>query len=187
MIIFCDGSSSKIKHEHYVVSWGIKIEHSVHGCEIWGTQEVDWRLHGCHESFAFIESVVQANARGAKPEEVVFYTDDEAVAYGAYDRSTGWEFNGRKADFDHRLNLLSGFYSDETLNLVREYSLKSRFVKVKGHKKTVNNLRVDYLAAQAKRTKLGACEPFQDFETWLGDGFKQWTDGTPSVWYPPFA
>lgn len=186
MVIYCDGGAQRQSHNRHILSWGIRVE-GEEVAEIRGHIEVGFGHHHCHETVAFIEAVLFCRARGYTPNEATFVTDDETLVYGAFGSDCGWEFGKRHETLERQLELAAGLYSVDTVNVAREYIKGSRFIKVKGHKSTVNNLRVDYLAAQARKECLGTAEPFLNFEEWIAGGFVQYTRESSNIWYPAFA
>jgi hypothetical protein len=70
-------------------------------------------------------------------------------------------------------------------------------MKVKGHARSIYNLRVDFLSSLARASHLGKHMEVTPFEDWIDAGFNYYPPGPawripmalvePSTWYAPFT
>ena len=185
--IFIDGSSTRIKHNNYVISWGMIVSHDGNKSEHYGSNVSNNKMvAGNHELLAFIEGYLWLKSHNFKNHEISFYSDDESVSYGGYWLTDSSHYS-RSESLVRRLKLVrDNFYPyvnfEELLDCLKE----SRFSKVKGHAKCVNNLRVDYLAKFARDMYLGTGKILKSFDEWLNDGFLTYDRSGISKWYPHF-
>jgi ribonuclease HI len=172
MIIYCDGSSDI----NGTIGWGIIAQQDGESKEITGAKNVGVQHHHMHEMFAFVEAVLHAHQCGLSPHEVSFYTDDQALVYGAnYHNVTHW---GPKFDIAPHLRgvleAVGNFYPEGTVELVMKFFEFSHIVWVKGHSGNFMNMRVDHLAKRAMRKLskkvIGAAKKvIVPFMQWLRD------------------
>jgi ribonuclease HI len=195
MIIYMDGSSVRVtntrKQKDWLLSWGMIVQHDDETVEQHGhVENVGSMYRGFHEMLAFAEAVRYVKHKKVPFKDVSFFTDDEWVVKAQfvlhphnYCESRATEVKARVMQFVNQF-FPSTLY-DDMLACLRE----ARFTKVKGHEDTVYNLRVDYLAAYARKLKMGMDEEFQHFEQWLANGFKFFNTKLQryDVWYAPFA
>lgn len=191
MIVFMDGGSQKHSHNGrlFLLSWGIVVHHNdetteLHGCKTHMPQNHS----GSHERIAFMETVRHLMTLDVTPQEVSFYTDDSSVC----------DINeiirrSKRLPQDHTTiqrfkKLADEYYDAETFAACMSYLMHSRFTKVKGHSRTVYNLRCDELSCHARRWALGDLSPLLPFEDWLHDGFLYYDrEQQPQRWFPPFS
>jgi ribonuclease HI len=187
MIIYMDGSGTQdIGFKKRLLSWGLVVHHNdetteLHGC----LREVPQQFEGFHELLAFAEAVRYVRYMKVPFEQVSFYTDDDVITRTSDGNS--WE-KIEKAK-NRLMMLVNEFYPSTVYDDMMECWEKSRFTKVKGHRDTVYNLRVDYLAAHARKTAAGAKNTLLTFEKWLAEGvrFYDYKNEKFDVWYAPFA
>jgi ribonuclease HI len=186
MILYIDGSSTKVKNTHKrLIAYGLVALDGDEHIEEFGSVEVPGEFFGqCHEYMALVEAAKFVHKNNIKPETVSIYSDDEPSCYagGLFHRH-----NYKATDAKEFLETLWGFcrkvYDEEIFRITVDLVVESRFTKVKGHARTVNNLRADYLAKYA-RTK----EDFKEYDDWLNDGFMKYgSDDRTYKWYPPFT
>lgn len=180
-----------------MLSWGIvaltgdqSIE--LHGCHSW----VSPKHSGFHEKIAFVEAVRYLVPSGHMPHELTFYTDDSAVCDVNRSYVLRGNHHGSDTTISRYKTVCKAFYPNEPelFEQCMSYIRGSRFVKVKGHSKTVYNLRCDALAVHARQWAIGNLSPLLRFEEWLHDGFEFYTpdDDNPGenkrrFWYAPFS
>lgn len=191
MLVYMDGGHQT--HEHNkrlcMLSWGIVVHHNdttveLHGCKT----HMPEHFKGCHERLAFVEATKHVQSQGVSAENVSFVTDDATVCdYNlAFLRTE--KVDKTHVTYERLARLCRELYDQATFDFMLECLTKSRFTKVKGHHKTVYNLRCDDLSSYARRVAKGDLTPMQSFEDWLHDGFHYY-DKTQQVqrWYAPFS
>lgn len=190
MIIYCDGSANAHAKKH-VLGWGIKIEEGEDGVEIYGARTVKFHQRWSHEIVAVIESIIYASTHGGTPETTTFYTDDQRTVYGTqWHNVHGWSDTFQISPaLQSELNNVESMYTKEVMATVMEYFEKAQWYWVKGHKDSVNNRRVDYLAKRAMKMKAGLVSgSFLTFEEWIAHGFGLYLpNGTHTTRHEPFT
>jgi ribonuclease HI len=191
MIIYMDGGSQRnaFMPGSFILSWGLVAHYTDatyerHGC----IGDCPPYLQGSHEKLAFIEAVRFALSLGADPDDITFITDDGSVC----DANRMFHKHGNLVRSDatvQKITEICNAYFDKTL---KEFCLKflarARFIKVKGHSKTVYNLRCDHLARHARNWELGDLSPLLPFEEWLHDGFLFYDKKLiKKTWFVPFS
>lgn len=218
MVIYLDGGSKRQSNstKRWVLSWGLIVHYQDQTHEIKGALiDILSEFSGQHENLAFLEAIKFAKSNNVAPEAIAFVTDDSAVC-----EVNKWAREFGKLDPNsktiQRLKSLLIYlkepqgYDDELFAYMRECLQFGKFTKVKGHARTVYNLRCDELAVNARNWALGDLTPLLSFEEWLHDGFEYWVqrevdvevpsqdpNGTPTVtqevisvrkfWYAPFS
>ncbi len=174
IILYIDGSETfqNSSRSNIIVSWGIVAHFNDSTTEMFGSvlktnAASDYR--GKHEKIAFIESYLYAKSHGFKPEEMVFYSDDEFVCYmNQWAQNINYYecFNrGKKA-----LKQAVQRYYPNMPELYREVLsclMTARFHKVKGHKTCIYNHRVDYLCRVARSEHFKKKTEYKSFEDWF--------------------
>jgi ribonuclease HI len=190
--IFMDGSAIKqdpAKHE-YVLSWGMVANHDDQTTEKFGHfNNVPMNYNIFHETVAFIEAMRYAKGRGFAFNEMSFYTDDLLLTHAGFMLHPG---NFVATEDVHRLKkniarLCTRYYDDATYCDAVECLSTARFTKVKGHQRTIYNLRADYLARHAHQLVLETADPLLPFEVWLGTISRQSSDPMEGQWRPHFS
>lgn len=197
-ILYMDGGSARHhQSKECMLSWGIvaltnDVATELHGCHT----RVAPKHSGFHEKIAFVESVKYLMGEGHEPHELTFYTDDSAVC----DANRSYVLTGNHHNSSTVVERLKGvckaFYQAE--KDLAEHCLRylrgSRFVKVKGHARTVYNLRCDALAVHARNWANGNLSPLLSFEEWMHDGFEYYAPDPDNpkenkrfYWYAPFS
>lgn len=195
MRVYYDGSfANKISKNNqcgtYYVAWGIVIDHQGELTEIRGSRTVNTKdMSGCHEVVAFIEAALYLLSHQIPPDEICFITDDSLTAIGSQATvANGWCSTGLNVSLENCLRKVAGrcgFYTKDVVNSVRPYLERSRFIKVKGHAKTVLNLRCDYLAEKEAIIQRGNKANIKPFLEWAADGFRRWEG--EEKWWAPFT
>lgn len=188
IIMHVDGSSTKYPGANYQYSWGIVAEHDDQTVEILGQMPVskEDNSNGANpfEAVAWVKAYLYAKEQGFKPEEMAFYTDDAQIAYAQFFlHHPNNQGNGRVKLCEFLRKICSTFFYPELYDELLYCLTKARFIKVKGHRDTIYNLRVDYLAKIARDTTK---QPLP-FEEWLSKGFLNYTENGPFMWLAPFA
>lgn len=194
MEIFVDGSSSRFgkSHNKGLCSWGVRIEKD-DSTEAHGLSVVDYDRHGkFYEQLAFVESVKLCSDHGIKPEECLFVVDDEIVGHGAENKNGTWLFSGgHHHTLRDRLRVLSEVCSASEIDLAFQYVETARFKKIKGHARVIGNMRVDYLAAHARKVFFGheTAGEFLRYNEWMNQGFKTFNKEKEEleIWHPAFV
>lgn len=196
-IVYMDGGSARHhQSKECLLSWGMVALTGDQSIERYGCHaRVEPKHSGYHEKVAFVESVRFLRESGHKPFELTFYTDDSAVcdvnrSYVLADKLPQSNTISRLKD------VCATFYRGEKDLMYHclNYLKNSRFVKVKGHDKTVYNLRCDALAVHARNWAIGNLSPLLSFEEWLHDGFTFYApdrerpgENKLNYWYAPFS
>lgn len=192
MVIYLDGGSKRQSNTNkwWVLSWGLIVHFQDQTHEIKGALlDIMPEYSGQHENLAFLEAIKFAKSHDVKPENLSFVTDDSAVcAVNNWAREFGKLDPNSKAI--QRLKSLLIYlkdqqgYDDDLFAYMRECLQFGNFTKVKGHARTVYNLRCDELAVNARNWALGDITPLLSFEEWLHDGFEYWVQREVDVKVP---
>jgi len=191
MIIYMDGGSQKNPHvaSRFVLSWGIVAHYNDETFERFGCfADCHPFLQGSHEKLAFVEAVRLALELGVSPGEITFITDDGSVCdanrmfhkFGNLVRS--------EATVQKITEICNAYFNRDLKEHCCRFLRLARFIKVKGHSRTVYNLRCDHLARHARNWEYGDLSPLLSFEEWLHDGFLHHDKKTmKKTWYVPFS
>lgn len=182
MLIYLDGGSKPQPNagKLWVLSYGLVIHFQDQTHELKdAVLGVISEYSGQHENWAFLEAIKFAYERDVLPENIAFVTDDSAVC-----EVNKWAREFGKLDpaskTIQRLKSLFMYlregrgFTDEMFTYMRSCLQFGKFTKVKGHARTVYNLRCDELAVNARNFALGDLTPILSFEEWLHDGFEFW-------------
>lgn len=155
MIVYFDGGSYKKEGKKdkrkFVATYGVLFHNGgEQPLEKKGKAEYPMEYVGLHEYFAFLHSYQLVKSTGVNPKAVSYYTDCKNIAYAQTLLHTENYRVGAKQNF---LNFFDKALAAVGMENQREEILdclsNARFVKVKAHRKTVDNLRVDYLSKMA--------------------------------------
>lgn len=201
IILFVDGGQKKAKAKQWVTGFGVRAHFKGASLEIKGAYPVNYNssqvdskqeqsLLGQHEIIAFVEGMLFARSHGYVASEMVFYTDDEVVAYGGQwlaDVSSWQRYRVQQLETRIR-SVCEALYSEEIYCQAIECLKIARFHKVKGHDCCVDNERVDYLVKQALDEAIGdVCKVTKSYSEWLTEGLVRYRpNGEVRVWTPPF-
>lgn len=181
-----DREGKQLKKNEHVAAWGIVIDSGEMQTEIMGSIK-GTGLNGSHEIMAFAETILWLDSHEVPPAEVVFYGDDQTSIYGALSYNAGWTNTVHYDNLIHKLKWLisAKHLPTEILTKMMPYIEGSRFHKVKGHKRCVNNCRCDYLCKVAYCRRVGKKCHLLDFLSYIAVGFSVWSQGVNTQWYPP--
>jgi len=153
MIIYFDGASyGFVKDSNkLLLTYGVLLHNgSEEPVEIHGKHLVARHYKGNHEMIAFLESFKLLKEQNIDCKKVSFYTDSQEMVDAQFILHPENNKELRKDKFlvslKHSLKLLK---ITDSLDEVIDCLLNSRFVKIKGHNNTVDNIRVDHLTRHA--------------------------------------
>lgn len=138
-----------------------------------GAYRITKPLDGCHEIVAFLEGLLFARSHGFDYHQMVFYTDDQSVAYAQQLTCPGhvaFQLGDKDKFLEQLEQICIGLYTSELFEIAQECILKARFHKVRSHhgrSGSIYNNRVDYLARNAMYEKRGIPQETLSFEVWL--------------------
>lgn len=196
VIMYIDGSQVQHKRHanestKFVNGWSIIIHSEGQSQEVMGASEIRQSDIGSHEFFAFVECMKVAKEKGYEPKDISIYTDDEVMAYIDFNLHKDNYRRGFLMQVDKWKYLCKRYYTEETLDEVLEFVRQVRVNKVKGHAQCVDNLRCDYLAKYAAKSKLHGKAynaKFLTMDEQLKKGFIFYDNSqTAQVWHPPFV
>jgi ribonuclease HI len=166
-----DREGKQLKKKEHVAAWGIVIDNGEMQTEI----------------MAFAETILWLDSHEVAPAEVAFYGDDQTSIYGALSYNAGWLNDAHYRNLVGKLKWLisAKHLPAEILTKMMPYIEGSRFHKVKGHKRCVNNCRCDYLCKVAYCRRVGKRCNLLDFLTYVNTGFSVWAKGVNTQWFPP--
>jgi ribonuclease HI len=192
MVIYLDGGSKQQPNafKRWVLSWGLVVHFQDQTHELKGAMlDILSEYGGQHENLAFLEAIKFAKFHDVKPENLAFVTDDAAVCeVNKWAREFGKLDAGSKTV--QRLKSLLLYlkdarqYDQELFDYMLGCLQFGKFTKVKGHARTVYNLRCDALAVNARNWAQGDLTPLLSFEEWLHDGFEYWVQHDVEVEVP---
>jgi ribonuclease HI len=191
MIIYMDGGCVQTRNnpsgdKAWLLTWGMVVHHNDETKEFHGSaSEVHHRFNGFHELMAFAEAVRYIKHLNIPFDQVSFYTDDDVITQ----TNDGWDPMKYEKAKNRFMMLVNEFYPTALYDDMIECWENARFTKVKSHRNTVYNLRVDYLCSHARSLAKGLKEEFLTFEEWLAKGFTYYNvkKDEYDVWYAPFA
>lgn len=181
-------NSKPADRKDLIVSWGIIAHYNDTSVELSGVKRVPQSVNAYHEVFAFIEAVIYAYSHGFDASQIICYTDDELTGYSNYHIHVGNYSPRRQSLIDRTKFICDQFYTEDVFDMVMKCYHDSHMVKVKGHDKTIYNLRCDYLANYARRSLKPVHVTMKSFESWIDEGFITYLDcNTVTKWFAPFA
>lgn len=202
IILFIDGGQKKLPGRgNWVTGFGVRAHFRGASLEIRGAYPLEYGSSkfsqynqgtvGQHELIAFVEGMLFAKSHGYAFSEMVFYTDDENVAFGGQWLAdiSSWQ-RGRIDIFKDRIKTVcEELYAAEVYEDAVECLQVARFHKVKGHDCCVDNERVDYLVKRALDEAIGISKgPTKDYSEWLTDGLVRYrANGDVRIWTPAFV
>lgn len=187
-IVYLDGGEGKDTKGNKVTGYGICILKDDDCLEYFGGTYLGNGFKGYHELYAFIETVIRLKLLGINPLDVIYYVDDQSLAYGHfYIHENSCIGSNRGRDLLNRIKMLCDTYYvnmyDEVINVL----CNARFNKVRGHQKCVYNQRVDYLCSYGIVLSKGNSIKFYNFNEWLSRGFDLFNCQERYRYYPPFS
>jgi len=178
MQIYCDGGQkthttktalTKKRALVQTISYGIRVELGGDESVELSGRRTGRTINGLHEQFAFIESVIFADAHNGNTFNTVIYTDCLSLTgmWMLPDVATRLQ-SGVAKRFRKDLARLDKYYSKRVLELAFDYFLYAKVVWVKGHNANncIGNMRADHLATMAYESRTPV-----PFEAWLKTGF----------------
>lgn len=194
MIIYVDGSFTRLAGRTFIHSWGVVALHNDSMVELHGARKLHdfQQFAGSYELLAFIEGYLYAKSHGYKNEDISFYSDDESVVYaGIWGDANNFGQKDRYEKVMSKVKHICDFYYPQLKDLpnqIAECFAQSRFNKVKGHAKCIYNLRVDFLAKFSRDQILGKETSLEGFDQWIKQGFMKFVENAQSVrWFPHFC
>lgn len=181
MVIYLDGGSQKQENSRKcVLSWGLVIHFQDTTVELLGAEtDILSEYAGAHEHLAYLEAIKYAKSKGVQPENIAFVTDDSSVCdVNKWAREFGKIDPASKAVA--RLKALHAYlkdqcnFPDDLMVYAKSCLQYGKYQKVKGHARTIYNLRCDELAITARNWTKGNVTPILPFEEWLHDGHEYW-------------
>ena len=193
IIVYMDGGSQKadgpFKHR-FVLSWGLIVHHQDTTVELHGAKDqVHQEYSGSHEHIAFVEALRHAMTHDIAPDELAFVTDDSSVCDVNHWARVFGRLDLTSNTIKRLLNLVKYLGFDSSMDAYMLRCLEwSKFQKVKGHARTVYNLRCDELAVHARNWVKGDLSPLLPFEEWLHDGHIYYDkEQNRKTWFAPFS
>lgn len=196
MVVYIDGSRRTVprgtfsEHPMYsdVLGWGMVVLRDDTMVELSGAIPVPRKAEGEHEMLAFVEAVRYIRNTGVPFNSVSIFTDDLNIAYAAQALHPDNFRQTEAGKIRRSVALVCSLVGDADLEAaVLECLMNSRFIKLKAHRFTVYNNRVDYLAAQASLRLTGVPAPVKSYEKWLSRGFQYYTEEGAQRWHAPFS
>lgn len=139
---------------------------------------------GYHEEIAFVEAFCLIRELNKDYKNITFYTDNEIIANGNFILHDNNYKKTKKENFLNRIDLVLKFLNKSELKTeIIDCLLNSRFQKIKAHKNTVDNLRVDYLAKMENLTS----DNKMSYQNFLACSFERFNEyGKPIITNLPF-